>query len=237
MPLPFAPSQRRVIGSIFVRRECWKLSRRGKLLVLGLLASIIVAVAWKGHSFLAVTDRVPADLLIVEGWLPPHTLDQAAAEFRIGFCSRILIVNPIYEAVDGKAQLDPGSSDYPARLLVKCGVPKSCVDTVVCSAARKDRTYHSALAARAWLQEQGITLKCINVATLGSHARRSRLLYQKAFGKDVRIGVIALEDRAYNSAHWWRYSEGVREVIGEGIAYVYARLFFHPRDTEKKDSQ
>ena len=230
MSLPFAPCQHRAIGGIFVRRVCWKLSRRGKLLVLGLLASIIVVVAWGGHSFLAVTDRMPADLLIVEGWLPPYTLHQAAAEFRIGFYSRILIVNPIYEAEDGKPQLDTGSGDYLGRLLVKCGVPNSYVDTVVCSVARKDRTYHSALAARAWLKKQGITLKYINVATLGLHARRSRLLYQKAFGKDVNIGVIALEDRAYNSAHWWRYSEGVREVIGEGIAYVYARIFFHPRD-------
>jgi hypothetical protein len=202
-------------------------------LVLGFLASIIAVLAWGGHSFLAITDRMPADLLIVEGWLPPHMLDEAAAEFRNGVYSRILVVSPIYEAVDGKTQLDPGSTDYPARLLVKCGVPKSCVDTVASSVSRRDRTYHSALAAKAWLKEQGLTPKCINVATVGPHARRSRLLYQKAFGKDVRIGVIALEDRAYNSAHWWRYSEGVREVIGEGIAYVYARIFFHPRGMGK----
>ena len=27
----------------------------------------------------------------------------------------------------------------------------------------------------------------------------------------------------------WRYSEGIKEVISEGSAYMYARVFFHPK--------
>jgi len=64
--------------------------------------------------------------------------------------------------------------------------------------------------------------------TLGPHARRSRLLFQKAFGKEVKVGVISVEDRDYDPAHWWRSSEGVREVLGEAIAYFYAKFFFSP---------
>ena len=51
---------------------------------------------------------------------------------------------------------------------------------------------------------------------------------QKAFGPSVKIGVISVPDPDYDPKHWWRYSEGVREVLGESIAYIYARIFFHP---------
>ena len=30
----------------------------------------------------------------------------------------------------------------------------------------------------------------------------------------------------YNPKQWWRYSDGVREDIGESIAYIYAKFFF-----------
>ena len=71
-------------------------------------------------------------------------------------------------------------------------------------------------------------MSSFDIVTQGPHARRSRLLYEKAFGGDVEVGVIATEDPKYDPAHWWRSSEGVREVMSEAIAYGYARLFFHP---------
>jgi len=54
------------------------------------------------------------------------------------------------------------------------------------------------------------------------------MLYEKALGKDVKVGVIALKDLNYDPNHSWRSSEGVREVLGESIAYIYARVFFSP---------
>jgi hypothetical protein len=68
----------------------------------------------------------------------------------------------------------------------------------------------------------------INVLTAGAHARRTRLLYQKALGRNVTVGIIAASNPDYNPKQWWRYSDGVREVIGESIAYIYAKFFFYP---------
>ena len=42
------------------------------------------------------------------------------------------------------------------------------------------------------------------------------------------VGIIAVPNPDYDSKHWWRYSEGVKDVISEGAAYVYARFFFWP---------
>jgi len=68
----------------------------------------------------------------------------------------------------------------------------------------------------------------INVLTEGAHARRTRLLYQKAFGRNVTVGIIAVSNPDYDPKQWWRYSDGVREVTGERIAYIYAKFFFFP---------
>jgi hypothetical protein len=79
-----------------------------------------------------------------------------------------------------------------------------------------------------WFREHNPSVQSINVMTEDVHARRTRLLFQEAFGKDVTVGIIAVPNPDYDSAHWWRYSEGVRDVLGETIAYVYAKFFFYP---------
>ena len=38
------------------------------------------------------------------------------------------------------------------------------------------------------------------------------------------LGVIAVPDPDYDARHWWRYSEGVKDVISEGAAYLYAKF-------------
>jgi len=48
------------------------------------------------------------------------------------------------------------------------------------------------------------------------------MMFTKVFGKNVAIGIIALNDPLYDPKHWWRTSEGVREVLGEAIANMYA---------------
>jgi hypothetical protein len=79
---------------------------------------------------------------------------------------------------------------------------------------------------RDWFCEHHLSVHDINVVTESVHARRTRLLFQEAFGDGVLVGIIAVPDPDYDANHWWRYSEGVREVIGETIAYAYAKCFW-----------
>ena len=64
--------------------------------------------------------------------------------------------------------------------------------------------------------------------TGGPHARRSRLMFEKALGKGVTVGVMAIPANDYDERHWWHSSQGVRIIIGEALAYAYARLLFYP---------
>jgi hypothetical protein len=222
----FAASDLR-LGGLLVRKPCWTLSLKGKLLALATTCALVVGVIRFVYPFLAITDPVPADVLIIEGWIPPNTMRQAAAEFRLGPYHRLILLRPIVDTTDKYAS-GRYTGDYMANLLIEAGVPQDEETTLFPLVAQKDRTYHSALAARQWLAEHGMDVKSLDVATLGPHARRSRLLYEQAFGPHVKIGIIAFSNLEYDPDHWWRSSEGVREVIGEIIAYAYAKCLFWP---------
>jgi uncharacterized SAM-binding protein YcdF (DUF218 family) len=70
----------------------------------------------------------------------------------------------------------------------------------------------------------------IDVVTEDVHARRTRLLFQKAFGKDVQVGIIGVANVDYPANRWWHYSQGLKNVVSEFAAYLYARLLFFPSE-------
>jgi len=224
--------RRITLGGIIERKERWGLTWRGWALVVALVAVIGDCFVLTVYRFLAPMERVPAEVLVIEGWSPPHTMRQAASEFLHGGYQRVVLIRPVLEAGD---QYESGrySGDFMTRMLLADGVPKEKLSTLFPDVTRKDRTFHSALTVKQWLKEQGMDIKSLDVATLGPHSRRSRLMYEKAFGAGVEVGVIALDDHEYDPSHWWRTSEGVREVIGESIAYLYARVLFHPSNLAK----
>src|SRR6266568_9571444 len=166
-------------GSLFVRRVCWSVSRRGWVVLVSLVLAFGFAVRWEAYPFLAVNQPVDGEILIVEGWIGTEVLNQAAAEFARGKYRKLLVARPVYD--NGRTYLHGRvSDDY--FLLIKNGVPRESLDTVFYLASQRDRTYHSALAVKAWFVENGAFPKSFNVATMGAHARRSWLLYQEAFG-------------------------------------------------------
>lgn len=216
-------------AGLWVRREAWVLSWRGR----GLLALLLVAAAagWGMgvYPFLAVTERVPASVLVIEGWTGSAAMRQAAEEFRTGGYRTALLVRPVLGQYDRDGRF---LGERIAEALVEYGVPQHQLVTIYPDTVQKDRTYHIATATLQWIASQPAPVSGVNVATLGPHARRSRLLFRKAFGTDCPVGIVSLRNLAYDPAHWWRTSEGVREVLGEFIAYSYARLMFREPQPE-----
>jgi uncharacterized SAM-binding protein YcdF (DUF218 family) len=127
------------------------------------------------------------------------------------------------------------SASVGAGRLKSAGLSPEFVQMVPSRINDRDRTYSAALALRNWFREHHAGVRSINVVTEDVHARRSRLLFQKAFGPGVNVGIISIPNPDYDSTHWWRYSEGVKEIISEGAAYIYARLFFYPADSPQEE--
>jgi hypothetical protein len=216
-------------GGLLVRKESWRLSWRGKLILALVLLGALLAVGLNVYPWLATTNRVQSDYLVVEGWIGVYALKQAVSEFNAAGYKHILTTGSMGKD-EGSREHKRTFADWSAQDLQKLGIAGDLITPIPSWVEQKDRTYSSAMAVKNWFVENRIPVQSIDVVTLGPHARRTRLLYEKAFGNEVQVGIIAAEGQDYDSAHWWRTSEGVREVVGETIAYVYARLFFHPAD-------
>jgi hypothetical protein len=214
-----------------VKKEVWRLSWWARALVIVLIAFILGLIFVNANSFLTVTERIDAKILIVDGWAPSYTMKQATSEYLSGGYQQVFVVRGVYDLQE-KYETGRAAGTQVAELLVKYGIPKEVISIIFFSATRRDRTYNSALALKTWLAENKVSANRLNLATLGTHSRRSRLLYNKAFGGAVQVGIIALENRAYDSSKWWSSSEGARDVIGEGIAYAHAKLLFNCKKVE-----
>ena len=58
----------------------------------------------------------------------------------------------------------------------------------------------------------------INIFTLGTHARRSRRIFQETLGSSWEVGVIAVPCRDYDESRWYLQSAGAKTVLNELIA-------------------
>ncbi len=58
-------------------------------------------------------------------------------------------------------------------------------------------------------------LSAIDVITVGVHGRRSRELFRRACGPDVRVGIISLDDPECPRNGWWRKRNGWVQMLKE----------------------
>jgi len=228
--------QKRFAG-LFVRKERWGLSWNGWVVVLGVAITFCIVLTRQAHGFLAITERVETPNLAVEGWINEHAIRTAAVEIKTGDYQHIFTTGGPIKGLGGMEAEERNYASFGANLLRKAGVPEDSIQVVQASKIGRDRTYVSAVALRDWFQSNHLAVRSLNVLTEDAHARRTRLLFQKAFGNGVTIGIIAIPDPDYDAKHWWRYSEGVRQVLGEGIAYLYARFWFRASAAPELEEQ
>ena len=214
-------------------KTLWGLLRRRQFLVptwLGWLALLGVfgALAWfvvrQAHSFLAVTETLPGGALVVEGSVPDYVLEEAITEFRRGHYDKLYVTGGPLDAGAPLAEYRT-YAERGAAILLKLGLSPSEFQAVPAPLVRQDRTYTAMIALREHFQQHRMMPNKVNLITRGPHARRSRLLLQHALGKEIQVGVTAVPNRDYDAVHWWRSSPGVRDVIGEALAYGFFFLF------------
>ncbi|MBU6410012.1 MAG: YdcF family protein [Verrucomicrobia bacterium] len=213
---------------LLLRKERWGLSARGWLVLLLLLVLAAFTFLAEIHPFLAVTRRVNANILVVEGWLDPYGIDAAVKEFKAGHYARIYTTGC---PIEGAALYRDSATNFAqqgADHLKAAGIPVPLIQMVPSTVWNRDRTYYSAIALRDWFLRHHLRIRNFNVLTEDAHARRTWLLFHEAFGPNVRVGIISVPNPDYPPRYWWKYSEGVREIIDETIAYIYAKFFFWP---------
>lgn len=194
--------------------------------MIGLLMIVTAgSLMYAAYPFLAVTHRVNSDTLVVEGWVHQYAIRTAVNEFQAGHYNHAFTTGGPVTGMGGYTNDYNTSATQAASQLQAEGLSAGLVQAVPARISDRDRTYSAARALRDWLSEHHSSVRAINVLTQDVHARRTRLLFQRALGDRTTVGIIAVGNPDYDARHWWRYSEGVRDVISEGIAYLYAKFF------------
>ena len=177
--------------------------------------------------FLALNSPIKHGLLVVEGWGSAESLRVAADTFKIGDYDAIVVsggpIDDVFNCCGFKTY-----AERSAYVLKQLGIADAVVIIAPAPASAQDRTYRSAVSVRLRLEELGLKVTSLDVFSSGPHARRSRYLYQMAFGPHVEVGAIAAAPSGYDSSHWWRSSAGVKEILAEVLAYIWTLWFFDP---------
>src|SRR6266550_9500384 len=202
IPLAHATPARAMWG-LFDRKERWSLSWRGRLIVTSALLLVSVLLLKGIYPFLAITQRVDANTLVVEGWINEYAIRAAVKEFQDHRYQRVVTTGGPVEGTGGYTNDFMTSASVGADLLKKSGVPEQSLQMVPSRVMDRDRTYGSAVALRNWFRDHNMAVSGINVVTEDVHARRTRLLFQKALGKNVRVGIIAVANADYPANAWW----------------------------------
>jgi hypothetical protein len=193
--------------------------------IIAIIVAVKIIALASIYPFLSINKPVDAQTMVIEGWLPDYGLVNACGIFKNNKYSRVFTTGGPLEKgfylthYATYAQLS-------ASTILDRGLDSAAVIAVNAPDVVKDRTFAAACALRDYLQQSGASVAAFNIVSLGPHARRTRLLYAKAFGASVKIGVIPIADRDYDSKMWWRSSDGFRTVTGEALAYLYARFLF-----------
>jgi hypothetical protein len=210
------------------RKECWRFTWIGWMGVLAFSGLVLLLFLFTIHPFLAPTKTVAADILIADNCLVNYGLKKLSDEFRSKNYSLILSAGVLLPQGSPFAAEYKTSGELSAAILKKFGIHEKAIVPIIPKPVERDRTFASALAVKNWLAQNNIQPRGINLFSMGPHSRRSWMLYKEALGEEIPIGIIAFENREYDPKRWWKTSSGVRTVLDETIAYLYAKLVFDP---------
>jgi uncharacterized SAM-binding protein YcdF (DUF218 family) len=212
------------IMRLFKRKSLWMPTTLGWGIIIAVFAVMTSLIFMHIHEFLAMNSPLQqADVLVVEGWIPDYAIKQAATEYQEKPYSQIITTGVPLEK--GSYLLEyKNHAELAAFTLKKIGLEPEKIVAVSSQEVKKDRTYASAIALRQWLEKSNSPIATINLFTHDTHARRSWLIFQKALAPKIKVGIISSTPQNYDPNKWWIYSAGVRSIINEIVAYVYAAV-------------
>jgi hypothetical protein len=106
--------------------------------------------------------------------------------------------------------------------LINLGVDSSLIKAVPAEKVIINRTLTSALAFRDWLGSESIDVRGINIISMGTHARRTWMTYNRILNEKYEIGIISLPESGSSKFSLKRILKTIRETLG--IIYYWLIL-------------
>jgi DUF218 domain-containing protein len=205
--------------SLIERRTSWRLTWLGWLALLFAFGAATCIWLLEGETFLAISDPLPARVLIVEGWIGEEAVRASIDEFRRGNYERAITTGGL--SGDYWSAQRWNYAEAAREQFLNSGIPQESITSARSAATESDRTYACAAAARDCLTSLGFARGKVNIFTRDVHARRSRLVFQRAFGSNFQVGVVAWHPPGYDHTPWWRSSTRSEEFFKETAGYLF----------------
>lgn len=212
--------------NLFKKSICYRPTFLGWIIIL-ISVVIIFRLSLVGvYYFLAVNNPVNSNTLVLEGSAPTYVVKDALKYYNENGYDRLIVTGiPIvtYEFIAPYKN----TADATVRALRYYGFDDTAYVAPIPSNILIDRTYNTAIVTRMLFEDNNWPHN-LDIYTVGVHSRRSRMMFEKAFGADYDIGIISHRDRTFAPNHWWKSSKGFRNVSNEFVATLYVSMFFHP---------
>lgn len=219
-----------------MRKEYFKLHRKtscrkptllGWIVLVVIILFITPLLFLNLYRFLTVNQPVKSKTMVIEGWIPDYSVKKALKLFRDDHY-KIMIVTGIpilqWQPISGYHNV----AESTAAIIKKMGFRDTIYLSPIPASILRDRTYSTAVVTHELFKQHPEWDNSFNIYSVGVHSRRSRLMFEKAFGEEYKIGIYADRDLSFDPNHWWKYSKGFRNVSNEFMAYLFVRFFFHP---------
>jgi hypothetical protein len=114
------------------------------------------------------------------------------------------------------------NAELARNRLISSGIDSTKIVATPGERVRINRTLTSALAFRSWLKTSNIEIKGINIFSMGTHARRTWMTYNKILNEKYQIGIISVPDQRNIYSREHKVLKTLRESIG--IIYYWILL-------------
>jgi hypothetical protein len=114
------------------------------------------------------------------------------------------------------------NAELARNRLISMGINSSQIIAIPGETVIVNRTLTSALAFRDWLKQTNKDIRGINIISMGAHARRTWMIYNRILQEKYAIGIISLPDYTYTQSRIYRIIKNIRETLG--IIYYWIIL-------------
>ena len=180
------------------------------------------------YGFLAVNHPLGEGILVVEGWIPAKTLAESVHVFNSGAYEYLVVVGGPIVGTGTESAHARTYADLAASRLEQLGFDTNKVIKINVPPVSSERTLTGAAEVKHWLERSGTNVCCVDIFTVGVHARKSWILSRYALGDTYRVGIIAGPEPEFDPKYWLVSRRGSLLVVRNLAGYVYYKswIFF-----------
>jgi len=212
------------MGVLARARPCSR-SRRILFWVTSITCAVLILIAMSVYKFLAITRPLGEGVLVVDAWIPAQTLAESISIFNSGRYRYLVVLGGPSQETANISHSTVADADLAASTLEKLGLDTRKLVKINVPDNSSGRTRRRATALRSWLDSSQTSTCCVDVFTVGVHARKSWILFRHALGSRYRVGIVAGNEFRYPPRFWFISRAGIRIVSRNLAGYFYAKLW------------